>query len=63
MKLDFEKIEKSIGGRPVKKNRTKKIRKSFYVNEEEDRLLNTLIEKKDISVSSYIRELLSKEEL
>lgn len=61
MELNFDKIEKSIGGRPAKKNGTKKIRKSFYVNEEENRILNSLIEKRDTSVSSLVRELIVKE--
>ena len=63
MELNFDKIEKSIGGRPSKKNGTKKIRKSFYVSADENRTLNALTVKKDISVSSFIRELIAKEEL
>ena len=56
----FTEIEQSIGGRPKKSN-NKKIRKSFYLNEEEDKRLEALAEKEDVPLSRYIRELISKE--
>jgi hypothetical protein len=51
-------LELSIGGRPKKALRKKKIRLSFYLDLKEAQLLNEYAETHDKTISKVIREML-----
>tara|TARA_R110000744_G_scaffold299518_1_gene408891 strand:- start:2048 stop:2242 length:195 start_codon:yes stop_codon:yes gene_type:complete len=51
-------LEQSIGGRPKKALRKKKVRLSFYLDIREAQLLNEYAEIHDKTISKVVRELL-----